>query len=617
MCGIAGICLTDPAQRVSKPLLTRMTRALAHRGPDGEGLLVDGNLGLGHRRLSIIDLAGGHQPIYNEDRSIAVVFNGEIYNYVELAQELERAGHRFATRSDTETIVHAFEEWGPRCVERFAGMFAFALVNKRERTVLLVRDRLGKKPLFYHYDDDRLIFASELKALLVDDDLPRELALDALDDYLAYGYVPSDRCILEGVHKLAPGHWLIWRDGRIVIQRYWDADFTPDDSASEEEWIERVEAELRTAVRIRLRSDVPLGVFLSGGVDSSAIVALAAQEQATPINTFSVGFDEREHDEADFARRVARHCGTNHHELVVRDGDIDVLSELAYHLDEPFADPSALPTYYVCRAARAHVTVALSGDGGDEVFAGYSRYLRALRYANVDWVPAGVRRAMGAALLAVAPTHLWGRGLIERVSSSGAQRYLAEMSSFSFADRRRLLAAHGDAACPGARRFERFFDDFGERDIVTTLQHCDQKNYLPDDILVKVDRMAMQVALEVRSPLLDHRVVDAVNAAPAELKIRDDRGKYLLRRIIQPHLPAEILARAKMGFGIPIKRWFRGALSDYARDLLLAPSSRAATYLDRDELQMTLDRHHAGMRDFSRRIWSFLMLEHWCRCYDF
>jgi asparagine synthase (glutamine-hydrolysing) len=615
MCGIAGTFEPGRGAQVDREALTRATGRLRHRGPDGEGFLFRDNVGLGHRRLSIIDLAGGAQPLFNEDGTVAVVFNGEIYNYRELQAELAGLGHRFATSSDTETIVHAYEEWGTSCLRRFVGMFAFAIWDERDRSGFVARDRLGKKPLFYHLERGRLVFASELKALLEHEGVPRDVDLLALDDYLAYSYVPSDRCIFRGVEKLPPGHWMRWKDGALEVQPYWEVDFAPGAPASEEEWAERVEAALRQSVRLRLRSDVPLGVFLSGGVDSSAITALAAQEVSGPLNTFSIGFRHADFDELRYARLVADRYQTRHHEIVVEDRDLSVLGEVAYHLDEPFGDPSALPTYMVCREARKHVTVCLSGDGGDEVFAGYRRYRDALRHARLDVVPEAVRARIGAGIRRLLPREAFGAGFVERLGLTGVERYFAELSEFPPAERRALLAEHGPlAVSEGPRRFEAL-KDAPAPDLVARLQLLDQRNYLPDDILVKVDRTAMQCSLEVRAPLLDHLLVDLVNSAPTGLKLRQGRGKYLLRKVLWPHLPSEIFTRRKMGFGVPIKHWFRGSMQGYARDLLLSGDSRSSRFLSRAEVLRTIEAHGRGMRDLSRRIWLLLMFEHWCRSY--
>ncbi|HXY39550.1 MAG TPA: asparagine synthase (glutamine-hydrolyzing) [Vicinamibacteria bacterium] len=615
MCGIVGVCEPGLGARVDREVLVRATDRLRHRGPDGDGFYLRDNVGLGHRRLSIIDLAGGAQPMFNEDGTIAVVFNGEIYNYRELQGELEGLGHRFASSCDTEAIVHAYEQWGTDCLQRFVGMFAFAIWDDRRRCAFIARDRLGKKPLFYHAAGGRLVFASEMKALLEHPAVPRKVDLRALDDYLAYSYVPSDRSIFAGVSKLPPGHWMRWRDGSLETGRYWQVDFRPGPPLPEEEWQERVEQALRRAVRLRLRADVPLGIFLSGGIDSSAVAAIASQELGAAVNTFSIGFGQADYDELRFARLVADRYRTNHHELVVEDRDLSLLGDVAYHLDEPFGDPSALPTFMVCREARKHVTVCLSGDGGDEVFAGYTRYRRALQYGWVDRFPAALRRGLSGTLTQVLPREAWGRGFAERLGLAGVERYFAQLSEFTAGERRALLAPCGpELVTAGARRFEACLDQPAE-DLVARLQLIDQQNYLPDDILVKVDRTSMQTSLEVRAPFLDHQLVDIANAAPTRVKMRGGRGKYLLRKLLAPHLPAPILSRRKMGFGVPIKHWFRGSMEPYARELLLSSDSRSPKYLSRAEMERTIEQHGRGMRDRSRQIWLLLMLEHWCRRY--
>jgi asparagine synthase (glutamine-hydrolysing) len=615
MCGIVGVCEPGLGAQVDREILSRATDRLRHRGPDGSGLYFRDNVGFGHRRLSIIDLAGGSQPMFNEDGTIAIVFNGEVYNYRELQKQLEGLGHRFTSICDTEAIIHAYEQWGPECLQRFVGMFAFALWDERNRTAFVARDRLGKKPLFYHWANGRLIFASEMKALLEHPAVPRAVDLGALDDYLAYSYVPVDRCIFTGVRKLPPGHWMRWKDGALEVERYWQVDFRPGPPLRDEEWAERVEEALRRSIRLRLRADVPLGVFLSGGIDSSAIAALASQELGGAVKTFSIGFKSADFDERSYARLVAERYATDHHELVVEDRDLSVLGDLAYHLDEPFGDPSALPTYMVCREARRHVTVCLSGDGSDELFAGYRRYREALKMARLDWIPEGLRRGLSAGLSRVLPAEAWGRGFVERFGQSGVGRYFAQLSEFTAAERRALLVDHGSpVAADGPRCFEACLADPAP-DVVARLQLIDQRNYLPDDILVKVDRMSMQSSLEVRAPFLDHTLVELVNAAPTSLKLRGGQGKHVLRKVLEPHLPASILTRRKMGFAIPIKHWFRGSMDEYARDMLLSPDSRSARYFARAETARTIAAHGRGMRDLSRRIWLLLMFEHWCRGY--
>ncbi len=616
MCGICGICESKPDAQPDPTVLSAMTDSMRHRGPDDRGTHIRGCVGLGHRRLSIIDLHGGAQPMTLDDGGLVVVFNGEIYNYIELMRDLESRGASFVTRSDTEVILHAYRQWGPMCVEKFNGMFSLAIWDERERSLCVARDRLGKKPLYYHLAAGRLIFASEMKAILRHPEVGREINLAALDEYLAHGYVPRDRCIIAGVNKLPPGHTLKWRDGRIETASYWKPRFSETPPQDERAWIEELEERMRESVRIRLRSDVPLGIFLSGGVDSSAIVALASQESASQLKTFAIGFDEQDFDELKYARMVAERFDTEHEEIIVRDQDLDVLPELVYHLDEPFADPSALPTYYVCREARRHVTVCLSGDGADEVFAGYSRYRHAQDQARWDGITAlGVRQLCGV-MTQVYPRRLRGRATLEQVATHGADRYAFQLGVFDAIERRALF--HPGLVANVVRSsalFESYFSHADDRALTTALQHADQENYLPDDILVKVDRCSMQNSLEVRSPFLDHRVVEFVNKLPADWKLRGGVGKYVLKKMLAPYLPEEVLHRRKMGFALPIKHWFRGRQTAHVRDLLLSPDSLSLRWLRRETVARLLDDHQHGRRDLSQKIWTLLIFEHWCRKY--
>jgi asparagine synthase (glutamine-hydrolysing) len=613
MCGISGICLRDTDARIDEALLRQMTSSLLHRGPDGEGFLLRDNVAFGHRRLSIIDPAGGDQPIYNEDGTIGIVFNGEIYNYVELTATLIHRGHRFSTNSDTEVIVHLYEEYGERCVDHLRGMFAFAIWDGRRPSVLLARDRLGIKPLFYHLSADRLVFASELKAVLQDPTVPRHLNLSAVESYLAYGYVPGDRCIFEEISKLPPGHTLTWSNGRVRIAQYWDISFDDHRGRSEMDYSEELLPALQEAVGLHMRSDVPVGILLSGGVDSSAVVALASSQLSSKIKTFSVGFAEQDFSELAWARRVADRYKTDHFELVLRDRDISLLPDIVSQLDEPFADPSAVPTYFICREAARHVRVCLSGDGADEIFAGYTRYRNALAYRYVDWVPRPARQAVSACVGSLMPAELWGRGLIDRVGMGGSDRYLGFVGVFSPNESAALLSVP-----PSSSRITRSLDPYfasDDRDLLTRMQHADQKTYLPDDILVKVDRMSMQNSLEIRPPFLDHRIVEFGNKCPPHLKLRGGIGKHILKQSLREYLPPDILHRRKMGFGIPLKYWFRDGFEGLAENMLLGASSRSASFLSRNQVTDLLRAQQHGARDLTRRIWSLVMLEQWCRLY--
>ncbi len=616
MCGICGVCMTDPSAPVSRDLVRAMTDRLRHRGPDGEGLLIKNNVGFGHRRLSIIDLEGGDQPIFNETGDIGIVFNGEIYNYVELMDWLIKKGHQFRTRSDTEVIVHLYEEFGPKCVERLRGMFAFAIWDARDGSVLLARDRFGIKPLYYAAADDRLVFASELKSILTDKSVAGSVDGGSLEEYLVYGYVPGDRCIVQGVSKLPPGATLQWRNGSIVVENYWRASVAVDDSADEQSNRDDIARVLSEAVRIHLRSDVPFGVLLSGGVDSAMMVAIATRELGRSVKTFTIGFDEEDFDEVVVARLTAERYKTDHHELVVRKQDLSVLPEIVWHLDEPFADPSAVPTYYVCREAARHVKVCLTGDGADEIFGGYGRYRRAMSYRLVDWLPGRLRSAVCVPVAAAMPQSMFGKGFVERVGSSGAGRYLATIGIFTPLECAALVGSNRDEATTRLTRWLAPY--FGDEtvDTLRMLQLADQNTYLPDDILVKADRMSMQNSLELRPPFLDHEVAEIANRMPSSLKVRDGVGKAVLRDIARDLIPPEVLRRKKTGFGIPIKHWFRGDYEATARETLLASSSRLSRFVDQRLVERMIVDHQKGMRDLSRRIWSLLILEQWLKSYD-
>jgi asparagine synthase (glutamine-hydrolysing) len=603
----------DPRAQVDLDLIEAMTAALAHRGPDGKGTYIHGPIAMGHTRLSIIDLATGDQPIYNEDRSVAIVFNGEIYNYKELRQELLQRGHRFATESDTEVIVHLYEDLGDRCVDSLNGMFAFAIWDAKRSRVFAARDRLGERPLYYCQHRDRLLFASELKAILRDPSVPREIALESLDDYLAYGYIPAPGTIFQGIRKLCAGECLVWEQGRLTTHPYWSVQFPAEPRRDEAAYIEELRALLDDSVRLRLRADVPVGALLSGGLDSNGVVALASLQLERPLQTFSVGFAETEFDELALARLTAERYRTDHHEITVSATDLSVFGDLVEHFDEPFGDPSALPTYYIAREARRFVKVCISGDGGDEVFAGYRHYPQALRDATVDRIPEVLRRAVFGAAAALVPDHVRGKGLLRRLAASSASRYQRRLGVFALEERHRLLQPDiARAVCSDARLFEEYFRGDG-RDALSTFQLVDQKTYLPEDVLVKVDRAAMKSALEVRIPFLDHRVVELVNAMPADLKIRGGTQKYILRRLLRHIVPPEILAGRKRGFGIPIKHWFRGELRAFARERLLSPSSRNRRFLRPAAVEGLLASHDRGGRDLSDRIWTLLVLEEWCR----
>jgi asparagine synthase (glutamine-hydrolysing) len=618
MCGIAGILRVDGA--VPGPeLLRAMTTAIAHRGPDGDGFFADGPVGLGHRRLAIIDLVTGDQPMASDDGSVVLIFNGEIYNFRELRGELAARGAAFRTTSDTEVILRAYEAWGVDCLPRLRGMFAFAVWDKARRRLFLARDRVGIKPLVYAWDGRRLLFASEIKALLEDPTLPRELDWEALRDFLTLHYIPSPRTIFRSIRKLPPASYLLLDLDRPEpeIRRYWDLRFEPDDRPSEADWLEGLRWHLGDAVRSHLVSDVPIGAFLSGGVDSSAVVALMAQATGGRVRTFSIGFDDSDFDELEHARAVAQRHETQHFEYVVKPNALDTLPRLAWQFDEPFADSSALPTYYVSKITREHVTVALSGDGGDENFLGYTRYARAQRlHERLDAFPAVLARPLLRLAARLLPPGARGQGYLDLLGAPPVDRYFKLMAYQRSETLRSLLS-------PGAREhvrpvvtpelFRRLAAEGRTRDYASTLQYLDIHCYLPEDILTKVDRTSMAVSLEARVPLLDHVLMEYVATMPTALKFRDGAGKVILKRALAADLPAGILNRRKMGFGLPIASWFRRELTDYVRDVLGGRRTRQRGLVDPGAVSALLDEHQRGGRDRSSQLWALLALEEWAR----
>jgi asparagine synthase (glutamine-hydrolysing) len=618
MCGIAGIANVD-GRPAGNTLLRAMTDILAHRGPDGDGFHLDGSVGLGHRRLSIIDLATGAQPMSNADGSVWITFNGELYNFRELRAELEARGMSFRTASDTEVLLRAYEAHGIDCLSRLRGMFAFAIWDARARRLFLARDRVGIKPLVYAWDGRRLLFASELKALLRDPALPRELDWSALQSYLTFRYVPSPATIFRAIRKLPPASYLALDldRGELEVRRYWDLRFAPDERCSDTEWLEELRWHLREAVRSHLVSDVPIGAFLSGGMDSATVVALMAQATPTPIRTFSIGFNETGFDELAYARLVAARYGTEHYEFVVKPDALEALPRLVWQFDEPFADASALPTYYVSKITREHVTVALSGDGGDENFAGYSRYLRALAlHDGLDRLPGLAARSLLRIAGRVLPERARGQAYLELLGTDPVTRYFRMVTSPRVRLLRRLLTPEARARVTGEAGPELFHAlarESGAPDYVSLLQYLDVRTYLPEDILTKVDRASMLVSLEARVPLLDHVLMEFVASMPARLKLRDGAGKAILKEAMAADLPGEVIHRRKMGFGVPLADWFRGELSDYVRDVLGDRRTRQRGLLDGQALSEVLDEHARGSRDHSAQIWALLCLEEWAR----
>jgi asparagine synthase (glutamine-hydrolysing) len=624
MCGICGKLNFD-GQPVDETLIRRMEDVLFHRGPDGRGSYVEGSIGLGHRRLSIIDLSTGDQPMSNEDGSIWIVFNGEIYNFPELTRELQARGHRFKSRSDTEAIVHLYEEYGAGCVKKLRGMFAFALWDERERRLLLARDRAGKKPLFYRLTADSLAFASEIKAILQDPAVPRELDVQAMHDYLTYQYVPPPATIFKGINKLPPAHTLVWEKGQVRIERYWDLYYTPKLAISEEEAAQHLRELLREAVRMRLISDVPLGALLSGGIDSSFVVALMAELMDQPVQTFSIGFAEQDFDELPYARIVAERFATDHHEFIVRPDALEVLPELIWRFDEPFADSSALPTYYVSKITRQHVTVALNGDGGDESFAGYPRYLGFRIVRLYQLLPRPLRERLIGGVLAALPTLTARPGfwyLLARLNeiSLASEAGLYAQSVIFFNDNRKL-ALYSPAlrdelqARDSLDYILHYFGDDQATEFVDQMLYSDVMTYLPGALLVKMDRMTMAHSLEGRSPFLDHELMEFAASLPADFKLRGRTLKYLLKQAGEGILPPEILHRAKQGFSVPLNYWFRGELRGFLQEVFAAPRLVAEGYFNGETLARFLREHLEGRADHSHRIWALLCLELWYRMF--
>jgi asparagine synthase (glutamine-hydrolysing) len=623
MCGICGIFDAEARGVSQEPLVRRMASMIAHRGPDEEGYHVAPRCVLGHRRLKIIDLSPrGRQPMSNEDGTIRVAFNGEIYNYLDLRDDLVRRGHQFCSKTDTEVLVHHYEEKGERFLSDLNGMFALALWDARRGRLLLARDRFGKKPLYYFIDGSRVIFASELKAILADPSVPRHLDPDALSAYLSLGYVPCPGCIFKGIHKLPPASWMTIEldpaghglkiDGP---HRYWTLRYQADPRRTETECVARVQDLIRDAVRVRLYSDVPLGAFLSGGLDSSTVVAAMAEVSEAPVETFSVGFDEEPFDELHFAETVAKRFGTNHHVLHCSPNILEILPKLVHHYDEPFADSSAIPTYCISEAARQQTTVILSGDGGDEIFAGYTRYDDGMQvWRQQNTLPGTLARGMYRFLAEFYPVNARGWGILNKRSLPSLDFYIADMCIYQPPQKRTLLTTAWRDGSDGQafRTGHDLADAVGGDEFLSRMQGMDQMSYLPDDILVKVDRASMAVGLETRAPLLDYRLAEFMSTVPESLRYRNGIKKYLLKQAVRAKLPAEIIDRPKMGFAVPLKYWLRGQAAELVRDVLLSKSARERGIFRPQELKRLVDGHH-GSRDFSSQLWAAVFFESWCR----
>jgi len=621
VCGIAGFVATErtsgnTTERLD--LVRRMCDAIRHRGPDDDGFLVDGPVALGMRRLSIIDLSSGHQPIHNEDRTVWIVFNGEIYNFRALRTALERRGHRFSTNTDTEAIVHAYEEWGIHAIGRLRGMFGLAIWDRRSQSLVLARDRAGIKPLYYTAAGGTLYFGSEIKAILQAREVPRDLDLDALDHYLSFLYTPSDGSIFRGIRKLPPGCLATWQDGRLQVERYWQPSAEETFRGSEADAVHELRAVLADAVRLHLVSDVPLGAFLSGGVDSSLVVGLMTEASAEPVKTFSIGFDEPQYDELQHARRVASHFGTDHHELVVKPDAIAILDRLVAHFDEPFGDASAIPTWYVSEIARQHVTVVLSGDGGDELFGGYDRYLPHPRVVAFDRYSPRALRRIAARAGAQLPHGVRGRNFLRHVGRDQRGRYVDAIRFFGIDEKAALYTrdvferlAGPDPETLLATHFERY----GALPWPSQMMRFDAETYLPEDVLTKVDRMSMAHSIESRVPLLDNEVIEFACSLPSTVKIREGRRKHVLKEVAATLLPPEVINRPKQGFAVPLDVWFRGRLAELFGDLLLSPRTLQRGYFQPSFIKRLVAEHCSGKRNHDLRLWQLVVFECWLRQY--
>jgi len=627
LCGICGKVYHSLNEKVDKVLIQKMSSVLAHRGPDDEGVYLKDNVGLAHKRLSIIDLTpAGHQPMSNEDGSIWIVFNGEIYNFLDLREKLQKKGHTFTSHTDTETIIHLYEDKGIECVDDLRGMFAFAIWDENRHRLFLARDRAGKKPLVYTHNKEGLLFASEIKSLLIDPLVKKDVDYTALHHYLTYQYVPSPLTSFLGIKRLPPAHILIYERGDLMIKRYWKLSYQNKlQLPSVKDYGERFLEKFQEAVRIRLRSDVPLGAFLSGGIDSSLVVAMMSKLMDKPVKTFSIGFEEEDYSELTFARIIAKKYKTDHHEFIVKPNAVEILPKLIWHYNEPFADSSAIPTYYVSKITRDYVTVALNGDGGDESFAGYERYLADKLADYYRLVPRFLREKIIRKVIDYLPYNTNRRSFLRRIkrfvrgiSEAPERRYVRWICFFDNEMKDNLYT-------PSFKEFIKDTDSVdltvqwykqadGKTYIDQTL-FVDVMSYLPDDLLVKVDIASMANSLEARSPFLDHNLMEFAASLPSDLKLRGIETKYLLKHILSEILPKEILQRRKMGFGVPLDIWFRRDLREMAYDTLLDKRCIERGYFRRESIQELLDDHISSQMDNSYRIWSLLFLELWHRMF--
>ncbi len=621
MCGIVGF-VNKNLQPVNSEILERMNRCIIHRGPDDDGFYIKDNIALGMRRLSIIDIAHGKQPMFNEDKTKAIVFNGEIYNFQELRKDLEKRGHRFYTNSDTEVIVYLYEEYGVECVQHLRGMFAFAIWDETDKSLFIARDRVGKKPLLYsHQPNGDLIFGSEFQAVLAHPAISREVDYTAIDNYLSYLCVPAPLTAYKQIRKLEPGHWMRWKDGEIKTQRYWQPDFSKKIKISEEEAIEETTRILRESTKMRMISEVPLGAFLSGGVDSSTIVALMSQESSQPVKTFSIGFEEQDFSELKYAKQVANYLGTEYHEFIVKPDALEVLPILVKHYGEPFADPSALATYYVSKEAGNYVTVALNGDGGDESFGGYEKHLAMQLAEKYHRLPEFFRQAFFEKLINMIPTSEIKRSrlrdakrFLKVAALPPTARYARWTSSYSPEDKTELYTKEFQlktADYNSYQIFENWFSQANGSGILDATLLTDMMTYLPNDLLVKVDIASMANSLEARSPFLDHILIEFAASLPENLKVRNFELKYLLKKIAAKLVPREAIYRRKMGFGVPVSHWFRNEMKNFVKQILLSEKFAARKITNPKYVERIVAEHIEAKQDHGWKLWILIMLELW------
>jgi asparagine synthase (glutamine-hydrolysing) len=619
MCGITGLVNFNTERAIKPAVLKNMSDSIYHRGPDDEGHYIHRNVGLGFRRLSIIDVNSGHQPMSNENDSIYIVFNGEIYNYLEQREKLKQKGYSFKTKTDTEVILLLYQEYGVDCLQYLRGMFAFAIWDNNKQQMFCARDRFGIKPFYYYRDQEKFVFGSEIKAILKSGHIEKTISLDALDSYFAFGYITSDLSIYKNIKKLQPAHYLLLsfkNKPTIEIKRYWEIHFEPDYSKSEKRWQEEIEECFSETVKLHMISDVPLGAFLSGGIDSSSVVAMMARNSDRPVKTFSIGFKEQKFNELKYAREIANKYGCEHHEQIVESESISLLPKLVNAYDEPFADASAIPTYYVSKLAREFVTVALSGDGGDELFAGYTGYtkFKKIRSFPLNFTKPFLNKLIWGSIHNLLPLNIKGKGLMY---------FLSQHKEFAFAyqtiwtrEERRKLIDNQDARIgnQGTELYkEEILRNKNSHDIITNFQYLDIKTYMVDDILTKVDRASMMNSLEVRVPMLDHVFAELSFKIPWNLKLKGDMKKYILRKSMENYLPKTILNHPKQGFGVPLALWFKRDLKEFVNDTLLSKNPLLSNYLNKNYVKKIVLEDRKGKRDFNLKIWSLIILEQWLK----